>query len=249
MMIKIAIYGAQGKMGKAVLQIAEFDNDFSIIGEITKNDDNSYLTEICSKSDIVIDFSVADAINPLLETAKQTQTKLLIGTTGFNDMQMQNIAEAAKYIAILYAPNTSITANLAIEFAGRAAKILENYDAEIIDYHHNLKKDSPSGTAIAIGKNIASAREQNFKEVALFNKINHEQRKHGGIGFSSVRAGGIFGEHEVIFANSSELFKISAKALTRGVFAEGALIGAKWLNNKEPGLYVMRDILNLNNYE
>lgn len=245
MTIKIGIHGASGRMGLAVEEAIAKDSRFYLAAKYSRSYEFSTLLDLVLSSDVIIDFSSPEGLFPLLEIAKTYHKKILIGTTGLLEQHFHQIEKAAQVIAVLHAPNTSIGANLLIEMAGKMAKVLSGYDAEIIDLHHQYKKDAPSGTALAIGKNIALAKEQKFENVAVFNRVNKGERQNDEIGFSSIRAGGIWGEHEVIFANSSEVITLGARALSRDVFADGALTAAHWLNSKGPGLYTMKEVLEI----
>ena len=245
--INIGLHGASGRMGTAVAEaIAKQSDKFVLITKFSKQHNQDKLFNFCFPADIIIDFSTPDALENLLKISTEVGKKLVIGTTGLSSAHIKEIEKASKSIAILYSPNMSIGANLIIEMAGRISRILEDYDVEIIDIHHRHKKDSPSGTALAIGQNIAKYRDRKFEEVAVFDRANQGIRKEGDIGFSPLRSGGIWGEHEVIFAGSTEVVTIGARALSREVFANGALFAARWLNTiTEPGLYRMQDILKI----
>lgn len=247
MSIKIGLHGSSGMMGKAVIDAITRQNHlFSLVSTFTKLNHLSQLLKFCLSTDVIIDFSNADALKNLLKESIQANKKIVICTTGMSDTHLELIKEAAQYIAVLYAPNTSIGANLVIEIAGKISKVLKDYDVEIIDIHHRYKKDSPSGTALAIGQNIAKNRKQNFRDKAVFDRINKGPRKDSDISFSSLRSGGIYGKHEVIFAGSSEVVTVGSESLTRNVFAEGALLAAKWLDSVEvPGIYSMSNVLNI----
>lgn len=245
--INIGLHGASGRMGTAVIDaIAKQSAKFVLVAKFSKQHNKDELIDFCFPADIIIDFSTPDALKRLLKISTETGKKLVIGTTGLSSAHIKEIKKASKTIAILCSPNMSIGANLLIEMAGKISKILENYDAEIIDIHHRYKKDSPSGTALAIGQNIAKYRDQKFDAVAVFDRANLGIRKDGDIGFSLLRSGGICGEHKVIFAGPTEVVTIGARALSREVFANGALFAASWLNTiTEPGLYRMQDILKI----
>ena len=247
MTIKIGLHGSSGRMGIAVTDAILRQNDkFSLAKTFTRFEDVNQLLDFFLAVDVIIDFSAADALQNILKIATKANRKIVIGTTGLSNIHIQLIKEAAQSIAILYAPNTSIGANLIIELAGKMSKILADYDVEIIDTHHRYKKDSPSGTALAIGQSIAKNRQQKFEDTAVFDRVNKGARRKGEIGFSSLRSGGICGKHEVIFAETSEVITIGSEALTRDVFAEGALFAAKWLNSVvTPGLYSMQDVLKI----
>ena len=245
--IKIGLHGASGRMGTAVTEAISRQSDkFDLVTKFSKHSNNSALLDFCLPADIIIDFSAPDALGSLLKVSSQTDKKVVIGTTGLSSTHIKEIEKASKSIAILYSPNMSIGANLLIEMAGKISRILEDYDVEIIDIHHKHKKDSPSGTALAIGQNIAKHRDQKFEKVAVFDRVNKGIRNDGDIGFSALRSGGIWGEHEVIFAGSTEVITIGSRALSREVFANGALFAARWLNSiTKPGLYLMQDIFKI----
>jgi 4-hydroxy-tetrahydrodipicolinate reductase len=247
MTINIGLHGSSGRMGVAVTEAISRQNDkFSLVTKFTGAENIDQLLDFCLGADVIIDFSVADALENLLEAATKTNRKIVIGTTGLSNVHIQAIKKAAQSIAILYAPNTSIGANLVIEIAGKMSKILDGYDVEIIDIHHRYKKDAPSGTALAIGQNIAVNRKQKFEDVAVFDRANRGVRQKDDIGFSSLRSGDICGEHEVMFAGTGEVITIGSKAFTRDVFADGALFAAKWLHSTiAPGLYSMQDVLKI----
>ncbi len=245
--IKIGLHGASGRMGVAVSEaIAKHSDKFDLVTKFSKQPNDCTLLDFCLPADIIIDFSTPDALRNLIKISTEAGKKVVIGTTGLSSAHIKEIEKAAKSIAILYSPNMSIGANLVIEIAGKISKILGDYDVEIIDIHHRHKKDSPSGTALAIAQNIAKHREQKFEEVAVFDRANKGIRKDGDIGFSALRSGGIWGEHEVIFAGSTEVVTLGSRALSREVFANGALFAARWLNTiTKPGLYQMQDILKI----
>lgn len=245
MTIKIGVHGASGKMGLSVLEaISRQNNKFSLAARFTKKEGVS-LNDFCNLSDVIIDFSVPDALPDLLEAVLSANKKIVIGTTGLSAKHMQMIVESSKHISIIYAPNTSLSANLLVKIASQLAKILPTYDAEIVDLHHRSKKDAPSGTAIAIGSSIAEARGQLFEEKAVLSRVGHKERQTGDIGISSLRCGNIYGEHEVLFVGENEAVTIGAKSFNRNVFADGALAAASWLNSKDAGLYSMQDVLGL----
>lgn len=243
MTIKIGIHGASGRMGTAVIQAVSKNNNFTLAATFASSNEIAQLGDFCFACDVIIDFSTPFALAKLLENAISCNKNILIGTTGLSSDHFTLLEQAASSIAVLHAPNTSIGANLLIEMAGRLGKILANYDAEIVDLHHRHKKDAPSGTALAIGKTIATARSCKFDDVAVLDRMKKGARQDDEIGFSSLRAGGVWGEHEVLFASDSEVITIGARALSRSVFADGALLAAKWLFGKKPGLYSMQDVL------
>lgn len=243
--IKIGLCGAYGNMGRAIEACLINGTSFELVSKLGSSASTQQIFEACSASDIIIDFSSPSSLEILTNAAGACGTKLLVGTTGLTTLHMDLLHALAEKTAVIYAPNTSISANLIAEFAARAAKVLHNYDAEIIESHHRRKKDAPSGTAIMIGREIARARGIDFDENAVFDRSSRGVRAPNDIGFSSLRAGGIFGDNEAIFAGDNEMISISCRAFSRNAFAEGALAAAKWLINKKPGLYSMMEVLDL----
>ncbi len=186
-----------------------------------------------------------ESLEYLTKFAVEYSTSLVVGTTALEQEHFEYLENASKSIAVIYAPNTSLGAILLEYLSMRAAKILKDYDAEIVEAHHKHKKDAPSGTAIAIGKSIAKARNVDFDTNAVFDRHVQGLRKNDDISFASVRGGGIFGEHEIIFAGDNELVTVGHRALSRAAFAEGAVFAASWIVGKSPSLYSMRDVLGL----
>jgi len=246
MTLKIGICGGNGRMGQAmIVAISAGKKKYDLTGVVTRNSGDQDIKHLCELSDIIIDFSTPEALNLLLRAARASKTNLIIGTTGFGSEHFAMMKEAGNDIAVLYAPNTSLGANLVAFLSAKAAGALPSYDIEIIEAHHRHKQDAPSGAAIMIGKEIAASIGSNFEETANFGRHLKGKRKNGEIGFSSVRGGGIFGEHTVIIAGDNEVIKIKHQALGRAVFAEGALVGADWMAKKTPGVYSMKDVLGL----
>lgn len=245
-LIKIGISGANGRMGQAVeLAIKSRDQKFDLVAKLTSASTKEDVKNACKISDVIIDFAKAESLEYLTLYASKYSTNLVVGSTGLEANHFEYLENAAKNTAVVYAPNTSLGANLLEDLSMRAAEILKGYDAEIIEAHHKHKKDSPSGTAIAIGKSIAKARDIDFNEKIVLDRSAKGLRQNNDISISSVRGGGIFGEHEVIFAGDNELFTIGHRALSRSAFAEGAVFAAAWVEGKANGLYSMRDVLNL----
>jgi 4-hydroxy-tetrahydrodipicolinate reductase len=244
--IKIGMCGATGRMGSAISElIHKRANEFTLAAEFSSSSSKESLLEFCKKSDVIIDFSHPNILKSLTIAACDSKTPILVGTTGLSEKHLGYLKKLSEYVPVLYAPNTSIGSNLIAMLAARVSKILNEYDIEIIEAHHRYKKDAPSGTALMIGQKIAYAQGINFNEAAVFDRASKGSRKAGEIGFSSIRGGGIYGEHEIIFAGDNELVTIGCRALSREVFAEGALFAARLLIKKKIGLYNMEDILNV----
>ena len=179
---------------------------------------------------------------------KKHNKKLVIGTTGFSADEQQIIDEAAKQIPIVMAPNYSVGVNLVFKLLEKAAKVMgDNCDIEIVEAHHRFKVDAPSGTAIGMGEAIARAMDNNLNDVAVYARegITGERSKNE-IGFATIRAGDIVGEHTAMFADIGERVEITHKATDRMTFANGAVKAAVWLNNKQAGFYTMTDVIRLN---
>ncbi len=167
-------------------------------------------------------------------------------TTGLNAKQKQKLEEASKVIPIVFAPNMSTGVNVTNKLLAQAAKLLKDYDCEIVEMHHSRKVDAPSGTAIAMGKVIAEARGQNFEDVAVWARQGHTgPRVPGSIGFAALRGGDVVGDHQVIFAGPGERIVISHLSSSRAGYAEGSVKAAQYVVNQKPGLYSMDDVLGL----
>lgn len=245
-LIKVGINGANGRMGKAIESVISSKKDrFELVAKLTSSSTKEDIENSCKICDVIIDFSQPAGLKSLISAAIRSSTNILVGTTGLESEHLHYMELAAKDIAVIYAPNTSLGANLLEDLSIRAANILDGYDAEIIEAHHKHKKDSPSGTALAIGKSIAKTRQIDFDSNAVFDRCSQGLRQQDDITFSSIRGGGIFGEHKVIFAGDNEVITIGHSALSRAAFAEGAVFAASWLIGKKPGLYSMRDVLGL----
>lgn len=268
-LIRIAIAGAGGKMGRQLIQSAAqiegvtlgaaFERQGSSLigsdaGELAgigicgvTITDNLELAK--DQFDLLIDFTRPEGTLAHLNFCVEHKKMMIIGTTGFDDAGKQAITDAAKKIAIVFAANFSVGVNLVLKLLEKATKIMGDYtDIEIIEAHHRYKVDAPSGTALAMGESIAQALNCNLKDRAIYCREGHTgERPKGAIGFSTIRAGDIVGEHTAIFADIGERVEISHKASSRMPFANGAVRAAIWLAKQPVGLYDMREVLNLNN--
>jgi 4-hydroxy-tetrahydrodipicolinate reductase len=266
-MMRVAIVGASGRMGLTLIQaitqspaltltVAIDRSDSPVMGKDAgdiagvgtiglKITDN--LAEVSDQFDVLIDFTRPDVTLGYLEHCRQAGKKMVIGTTGFNDAQKAQITEAAKTTAIMMAPNMSVGVNLTLKLLEIAAKIMGEYtDIEIIEAHHRHKVDAPSGTALRMGEVIAKTLNRNLKDCAVYGREGITgERDRKTIGFSTIRAGDIVGEHTVMFADEGERVEITHKASSRMTFANGAVRAAVWLKDKSSGLYDMQDVLGL----
>jgi 4-hydroxy-tetrahydrodipicolinate reductase len=249
--VKIAIAGANGRMGRAVAQALEGRMDAVVAARFERpgfEGDGLVAREAAlAAADAVIDFTLPEASVALAEEAAANGgPALVIGSTGFSDEQMARIDEAAKTIVIVRSGNYSLGVNMLMGLVRQAAAALpaQDWDIEVFEAHHKRKIDAPSGTALMLGEAAAEGRGVALSEVADRGRDGvTDPRKEGDIGFSVVRGGGIIGEHSVIFAGESESLTLSHSAIDRGLFARGAIAAAVWVKGKPPGLYDMQDVL------
>ena len=203
------------------------------------------LKEIVTKIDGIIDFSHFSLTEEILKYAIEINSPLVIATTGHTDEQKLKIEEASKKIAILKATNTSLGVNIMNQIVSYATKLLADFDIELIEKHHNRKIDAPSGTAATLLEviNESLSEKKNF----VYGREGNKKREKNEIGVHAIRAGNIVGEHTVIFSSGDEIIEIKHEALSRKMFADGAVKAILSLTNKPSGLYLMKDILNINN--
>lgn len=269
MAINIAINGAAGRMGRCLIQaVAETDGlqlsaaidrpESSLIGVdagelagvgklgVILSADLDMATQ---QSDIIIDFTIPEATMALLPLCARNQCRPVIGTTGFDEAQKQLIQQTADNIATLLAPNMSVGVNLSLKLLDMAARVLgDSVDIEIIEAHHRHKVDAPSGTALRMGEVVADALGRDLKECAIYGREGRTgERDRNTIGFATVRAGDIVGDHTVLFAAEGERVEITHKASSRMTFAYGAMRASKWLMEQQTGLFDMQDVLDLRN--
>jgi len=267
---KIAINGAAGRMGRQLLNaVAERDDatvsaaidapgqacigvDTSVLsgGEATGvlvSDSVEGVLSSDTTFDTIIDFSRPDATLALLETLQGSGKRVVIGTTGFDATQLDTLKHAAKTIPIVFAANYSIGVTVALSLLKQAAKALgDDYDVEISEAHHHHKVDAPSGTALAMGQSVADALNRDLNQCAVYGREGITgARDPKTIGFATVRAGDIIGEHTVLYAGNGERLEITHKATDRMTFARGAVRAAHWLGTQPPGLYDMTHVLGI----
>ena len=254
MTINISMIGCTGKMGKVILSEISAGEGYNLVGGATHADSSSIgqkldnvtvtadLAEAVRDADVVIDFSRPDMTMQLLDVLKANPKPVIIGTTGFSDIEQATIQKMAKTMPILLSSNTSLGVNLLFGLVKQvASKLGQEFDIEIVEMHHKDKVDAPSGTAISLGKAAAEGRGINFDNAALYSHTG--KRTEGGIGFASLRGGDVIGEHNVIFAGKGERLQLGHIATDRGIFARGALKASDWLVGKKKGLYSMQDVL------
>ena len=249
-MTNIILCGCNGKMGQSIVAAVEQREDCKIICGVDPYGTNNYdfityksFNEINERYDAIIDFSNPAVLCDLLEYAVSNSVPAVICTTGLSTEQVSEIKCASEKTAIFYSGNMSLGVNLLIELAKQATKVLGNdFDIEIVEKHHNLKIDAPSGTALMIADGIS---EELKKEPQYVYDRHSYRRKRADneIGIHAIRGGTIVGEHDVIFAGNNEVLTISHQAQSKTLFATGAINGAVFLKNKQPGMYNMSDIL------
>jgi len=248
-MTSILLCGANGKMGKAVDSIVTADNDAKIVAGIDLIDNgNSYpiyksIYDVKEDFDVIIDFSHPSVTDSILDYAKENNIPAVICTTGLSKEQISKIEFYSKEVPLFFSANMSIGINLLIDLVKRASRILEeNFDIEIIEKHHNLKLDAPSGTALAIADGISEAVSFNPEYVYDRHSVR-KKRDKAEIGIHSMRGGTIVGEHSVIFAGNNEVIEINHSATSKEVFAVGAVKAAKFMKGKPSGLYNMTQLI------
>ncbi len=266
MSVRICVAGASGRMGRMIIEAAlkedsgvilasAFDRPgSSSIGQdagavlgvttgVTVSDD---VNAAIAAADCVIDFTRPEGTMAILEVAVAHEKAVVIGTTGFAEEQRARIFQAGETIPIVFAPNMAIGVNAVFKLLEVAAQLLHGYDVEVIEAHHRLKVDAPSGTALEMGRVVAAARGWAIEEVAVFGREGHTGvRPDEQIGFATVRGGDIIGDHTVLFAGTGERIEITHRAQSRMPYALGALRAARFLEGRAPGVYSMRDVLGI----
>jgi 4-hydroxy-tetrahydrodipicolinate reductase len=226
--VRIQLFAPDGRMGNAIAAAAAETDGFEIVAD---------------GGDVLVDFSAPDALEASLKKAVAAGIPILVGTTGLGEEADKRIAEGAKSVAVLRAANTSLGVAVLSELVERAAKALgPDWDIEIVEMHHRMKADAPSGTALALGDAAAAGRGAPL-EAERGRDGTGLKRKQGAIGFASLRGGTVAGEHDVIFAGQDERLILSHRAENRMIFARGALAAARFLAGKPAGLYSMRDVI------
>ena len=265
-MIKIAVCGAAGRMGQRVI-VAAVEAGCTVSGAlehpghllvgqdaallagcgqlgVAVSDDLNSVVEGC---DVLIDFTTPKVSLKNLEVCSLKKKSIVIGSTGFTPEERALAAELARDIPVVLAPNMSVGVNVCFKVLKDVAKILgDDFDVEIVELHHNKKKDSPSGTAVRMGEVVAEALGRDYNQVANYHRegICGERSKEE-IGMQSVRGGDIIGEHTVYFIGQGERIEITHRAMTRDMFSRGSVRAARWVVGKAPGLYDMQDVLGL----
>ncbi len=266
-MINITVIGAAGKMGSRIIALSKDYEDIKLVGAVERKEHKNIgqdigdiigigktgiklvgsVKDVAGKTDVCIDFSSPESTSQNLKALSGNPVPAVIGTTGIDKEKIEEIKTYAKKAPCVFAPNMSVGVNLLLKVLADVAKVLgDEYDIEIIEAHHRLKKDAPSGTAMKMAQVIAGALNRNLDDAAVYTRkglIGERTKKE--IGIQTIRAGDIVGEHTVIFGGLGERIEITHKASSRDTFARGALKAALWVSNQKSGLYDMQDVLGL----
>lgn len=267
-MLNIAVTGAAGRMGRALINACHESSACQLTAALEHTGNSllgsdagelaglgkqgvavvDTLSVVNDQFDTLIDFTRPEVTLENLQHCVTNKKNIVIGTTGFTEEQKVKITEAAGMIGIVFAPNMSVGVNLCFKLLDLAARVMGNeVDIEVIEAHHRHKVDAPSGTAVRMGEVVAGALGRDLSECAVYGREGITgERDRGTIGFETIRAGDIVGEHTVMFADIGERIEIAHKASSRMTFANGAVRAALWLNDQPNGLYDMQDVLGLN---
>ena len=253
--INLAITGCMGRMGQQLIKSANKNKSFKIVSLTENKKINKKISGIIpeqnsihafKKANVIIDFTVPNCTLDILKIASKQKKKVVIGTTGFSKKEEYLIKKFSKKISILKAGNMSLGVNLLMYLTEIASESLgKKFLSKVYEVHHKHKKDYPSGTALMLGRGIANGKNKEFYNMIGKKYLNKKSFPYGNkINFNSIRKGEVIGEHEVTFSSGKEIVTLNHESFDRGLYSEGALAAAKWLFNKKPGLYSMRDLLN-----
>lgn len=250
-MVKIIMHGCNGKMGQVITDIVKNDEGSEIVAgiDVSNHIQNEYpvfasIKDCDVQADVVIDFAAAVAVDDLLDYCVEKKLPVVLCTTGLSEEQLAKVEETEKQTAVLKSANMSLGVNMLLRLLQDAVKTLApaGFDVEIVEKHHNLKLDAPSGTALALADSINEAMDNKYEYV--YDRSQVKQRRDAKeLGISAVRGGTIVGEHEVIFAGTDEVIEFKHTAYSKAIFAKGAVQAAKFLAGKAAGHYDMRDVI------
>ena len=242
--LRLCIYGSKGRMGQALIRCAAEDPELQIAAEVDTGDD---FAAALSRCDAVIDFSATHITPQVAQACAEAGKVLVVGTTGHELAEREQIHKAAARIPLVFSPNYSVGVNTLFWLTRKAAEILgPGFDLEVVEMHHRLKKDSPSGTARHLAEILAEVRKLDYAEAARHGRAGIVgERTNDEIGVHAIRGGDVVGDHTVIYAAPGERLELTHKASSRDTFARGALRAAKWASKQPAGLYDMQDVLGL----
>lgn len=266
-MLNMIVSGASGRMGSRIITLSQDIEELKLVGALERSDSadlgkdigeviglgklgvsiTDNVNDISGKINVFIDFSTPSATVKCLQSISDNPVPVVIGTTGFSKDETEYIKLYAQNTPCVFAPNMSVGVNLLLKVLSDIAKVTgDDYDVEIIETHHRLKKDAPSGTAMKMAQVLASSLGRNLEDTAVYARHGLiGERSEKEIGIQTVRAGDIVGEHTVLFGGLGERIEITHKASSRDTFARGALKAAQWVHKQTPGLYDMQDVLGL----
>jgi 4-hydroxy-tetrahydrodipicolinate reductase len=266
-MVKVVITGAAGRMGSRLVALVKDSAFLTLAGAVESKGHHSVgedsgeiagcgrtgvpisddLSGLIERADVLVDFTTPAATLGHLKVVAQHRRGIVIGTTGFSPSELEELKAAAKLLPCVFSPNMSVGINVIYKILGEMAKILgDDYDIEVIEAHHRLKKDAPSGTALKMAEVLARSVNRDLAQVGVYaRKGLIGERSRGEIGIQTIRAGDIVGDHTVMFATMGERIEVTHRASSRDTFARGALRAARWLVKQPPGLYDMSDVLAL----
>ena len=242
--LRISLLGADGRMGKAISAAVQNNTDLTVAARCDKG---GALDETISAGDVAIDFSSIEATKDICKACLRSKIPLVIGTTGHSTEQRKFIETAAKSVPIVFAPNFSVGVNTLFWLTRKTAELLgPDFDLEIVEMHHRLKKDAPSGTAQKLAEILSEVRKLDVQKDVMHGRHGMiGERPAEEIGMHSLRGGDAIGEHKVVFAGPGDQLALTHRASSRETFARGALRAARWVVGKPPGLYSMEDVLGL----
>jgi 4-hydroxy-tetrahydrodipicolinate reductase len=266
-MVKVVVAGAGGRMGGRLVSLIKESSDLQLVGAVERKGHTTIgadagdvagcgrigvavtdnLTALAERADVLIDFTAPDVSLAHMAIMAAYRKTIVIGTTGLSAKQLAELQKLAKQIPCVFSPNMSVGVNVILKVLAQMARTFgEDYDIEVIEAHHRLKKDAPSGTALKMAQVLADATGKDLDKVAAYGRKGMiGERKRGEIGIQVIRAGDIVGDHTVLFGGPGERIEVTHRAHSRDTFARGALRAARWVVTRPPGLYDMHDVLGL----
>lgn len=266
-MVKVVVAGASGRMGGRLVSLIKESSDLQLVGAVERKGHTTIgadagdvagcgrigvavtdnLTALADRADVLIDFTAPDVSLAHMAVMAAYRKTMVIGTTGLSAKQLAELQKLAKQIPCVFSPNMSVGVNVILKVLAEMARTFgEDYDIEVTEAHHRLKKDAPSGTALKIAQVLADATGRDLDKVAVYGRKGMiGERKRGEIGIQVIRAGDIVGDHTVLFGGPGERIEVTHRAHSRDTFARGALRAARWVVTRPPGLYDMHDVLGL----